>query len=236
MSILKWPVSERPRERLARLGGASLSTTELLAILIRTGQRGNSALTLAQKLLVAFGGLGGVSRATVRELCSIAGIGFSKAVSLKAAIELSRRISKENPTERIVLNSSEAVQNLYMEEMLYKDRETLIALHLDTKKQLISEEIVSVGTLNSSLVHPREIFRHAIKNGADSLILLHNHPSGDPTPSTEDLQVTQRLQLVGELLQIPLIDHLIFGDRKVQSVLGSFPKDSLSFIRSSGKS
>ena len=236
MSILKWPVSERPRERLARLGGASLSTTELLAILIRTGQRGSSALVLAQKLLVAFGGLAGISRATVLELSSISGIGLSKAVSLKAAMELSRRTSKENPTERIVLNSSQAVQNLYMEEMLYKDRETLIALHLDTKKQLIAEEVVSVGTLNSSLVHPREIFRHAIKNGADSLILLHNHPSGDPTPSTEDLEVTKRLQLVGELLQIPLIDHLIFGDRKVHSILDSCFKASLNLLRNSGRS
>ena len=188
MKIQEWPLQERPRERLIRQGEKSLSTAELLAILLRTGKRGESALALAQKLFFEFGGLRALSQATVKELSAFVGVGEAKAVGIKAALELARRRAREQGEEKIQIYSAEVIFTLYQEEMRCKDRETLLALHLDTKKQLIAEEIVSVGTLNSSLVHPREIFRRAIKNGAHSLILLHNHPSGNPTPSQEDIK------------------------------------------------
>lgn len=220
MKIQEWPIQERPRERLAQVGEKNLSTAELLAILIRTGKRGESAALIAQKLLVRFGGLKGIAAASLQELSQISGIGPAKAVSLKAALELGRRLIRDNGDEKIVLNSAQEIFELYREEMRHQDREVLIALHLDTRKQLIAEEVVSVGTLNSSLVHPREVFRRAIKNSAAALVLLHNHPSGDPTPSAEDIEVTERIQEVGKLVGIPLVDHLIFGDGRCFSFFG----------------
>lgn len=218
MKIQEWPLEERPRERLEKLGAKHLSTAELTAILLRTGKKGESAVLLAQKLLVRFGGLRGIACAELTELAELSGVGKTKAIGLKAALEFGRRATQENGTEKIILNSPDAVFSLYREEMRHKDREVLVALHLDTKRQLLAEETVSVGTLNSSLVHPREVFRRAIKNGAASIILLHNHPSGDPTPSPEDREVTQRIDAVGKLVGISLIDHLIFGDGKYVSL------------------
>lgn len=219
MKIREWPLQERPRERMIREGEQALSSTELLAILLRTGKQGTSALMLAQMLLVRFGGIKGIRMATLRELVLLPGMGMAKAVCIQAGFELGCRLSQKKEEDKIELHTFEAVASLYKEEMRHKDRETLMALHLDTKKQLIAEEVVSIGTLNASLVHPREVFRKAIKNGAASIILLHNHPSGNPTPSQEDIKITQRLQVIGELLEIPLLDHLVFGGDKVQSAL-----------------
>jgi len=211
MKISELPLQERPRERLTKHGARHLSNVELLAILLRTGRPGQSVITIAQKLLVQFGGLQGLATSELKELSTLSGIGQAKAIALKAAFELGQRLTKEYPEEKFILNSPESVFALYADQMRHSDRETLIALHLDTKKRLLAEEVVSIGTLNSSQVHPREVFRKAIKNGAASIILIHNHPSGDPTPSPEDIQTTKHLRDVGQLIQIPILDHLIIG-------------------------
>lgn len=214
------PVKERPRERLLRYGEKHLSAAELMAILLRTGTRGESAHLIAQKMLVHFGGIAGIRSAGLRELSCLKGVGRNKSLLIKAAFELGRRAAAEPAVERLKCDSQKTVFQLYRDEMKAKDREILIALHLDTKKQLIAEETISVGTLNSSLVHPREVFRKAIKNGADSIILLHNHPSGDPVPSPEDIEVTRKLKEVGQLVGIPVLDHLVFGECAFQAVRG----------------
>lgn len=218
MKLFDLQAEERPRERLKKQGASSLSNAELLAILLRTGRKGESVLTLSQKLLIHFKGLDGLASSEIKEMSSLLGMGETKAITLKAAFELGERLTREHHEERFCLNSPEAVYSLYKDQMRHCDRETLLALHLDTKKRLITEEVVSVGILNSSQVHPREVFRKAIKNGAASLVLIHNHPSGDPTPSPEDIQVTEQLREVGHLIQIPILDHLIIGSASYKRI------------------
>jgi len=211
---------ERPRERLVRLGPRALSNAELVAILLRTGSHGASALDVAHRVLALGreeGPLRYLVRATLEELTRVPGVGPAKAVQLKAAVELGRRITTEG-TAREPVRSPRDVSALVMEEMRHLDREQFRIVLLDTKNHVLGVRTVSVGSLSSSIVHPREIFKEAIARSSAAIILVHNHPSGDPTPSREDVEVTRRLMEAGRLLGIEVLDHVVVGDNKYVSL------------------
>ncbi|WP_083991348.1 RadC family protein [Alkalihalobacillus pseudalcaliphilus] len=212
------PVSERPRERMLKDGIHVLSNQELLAILLRTGTKNESVLQVAQHVLQAFDGITMLKDATIEEMCKLKGIGVAKAIELSAAIELGRRIHNYMPEERYVIRSPEDVSNYVMEDLRFLKQEHFIALYLNTKNQVLHRQTLFIGSLNASIVHPREVFKEALKRSAASLICLHNHPSGDPTPSKEDIEVTRRLQQAGQVLGIEMLDHVIIGDRKYMSL------------------
>jgi len=218
IAILERPSDERPRERLEKLGASALSVTELLAIQLRTGSLEKSALGLAGELLHAFGGLRGLAGATREELCRVKGIGPVKAVEICAAVEISRRLSVLSADEKPCIRSPQDVSNLLMAEMRDLKKEHLRSLILDSKNRVMKTCTVSIGILDSSLVHPREVFRDAILASAAAIIVVHNHPSGDPSPSAEDRRITQRLHECGELLGISLLDHIILGDNRFVSL------------------
>jgi DNA repair protein RadC len=212
--IREIPSDERPRERLIQYGADVLSTAELLAILLRTGTEQRSAVGLAEHLLATFGSLRGVAHATIEEMAQVHGIGPAKAAQIKAAIEFGRRLVAAAPEERTKIRSPQDVYNLLGPSLREEKREHFIALLLDTKGGVLRTRTVSVGDLSSSLVHPREVFVEAVRHSAASLIVAHNHPSGDPTPSPEDAQVTRRLNEAGQLLGIDLLDHVVLGDNR----------------------
>ncbi|WP_031513153.1 RadC family protein [Desulfofalx alkaliphila] len=218
LTLKELPAELRPRERLLANGAASLSDAELLAILLRTGTKQLSAVDLAEMLLVKTRGLPGLLDATVEELSCVKGIGPVKAVQVKAALELGRRLTLSPSAQRATVNSPDDAAALVMDGMRYLDREHFCALLLNTKNHVLSKETISVGTLNSSMVHPRELFKIAIKKSAAGVILVHNHPSGDPTPSSDDISITRRLIESGEILGISVLDHLIIGDNKFVSL------------------
>lgn len=206
------PQDMRPRERLLREGPEALTTTELLAVLLRTGTNTMSALDLAGVLLAKRGGLPGLTGSSPEELSSIKGVGPAKAAEIKAAMELGRRLSAMVSRPRDIIKSPVDVHNLLKDRLRHCDREYFQAVFLNTKHHVITVETVSVGSLNSSLVHPRELFRNSIKRSAAALIIVHNHPSGDPTPSTEDIEITRRLVEVGSIIGIQILDHIIIGE------------------------
>lgn len=212
--IREIPSDERPRERLLKYGADALSTAELLAILLRTGTDKLNAVRLADHLLSTFGSIRGVASATVEEMAKIHGIGPAKAAQIKAAIEFGRRLVAASPEERPKIRNPQDVYNLLGPALRDEKREHFIALLLDTKGGVLRQLMVSVGDLSSSIVHPREVFTPAVRHSAASLIVAHNHPSGDPTPSPEDAQVTQRLVEAGELLGIEVLDHVVLGDNR----------------------
>ena len=214
VTIKELPSEERPRERLINHGPSALSTAELLAIQLRTGTQERSALGVAELLLSQFDGLKGVANATVEELSRVKGIGAVKAVQIAGAIELGKRLVLFSSEERPTIHSPQDVANLLMPELRDVKKEHLKSLLLDTKNGVLKVITVSVGILDSSLVHPREVFKDAIAASAAAIIVAHNHPSGDPTPSTEDRRITQRLVESGQLLGIELLDHLIIGDNR----------------------
>jgi DNA repair protein RadC len=212
------PQVERPRERLISDGPESLANHELLAILLRTGTKDESALQLAHRLLNHFEGLRLLKDATIEEMTSIKGIGAAKAVQILAAIELGRRIHRLRYDERYVIRSPEDGAKYVMEDMRFLSQEHFVCLYLNTKNQVIHRKTVFIGSLNASIVHPREVFKEAIKRSAASIICAHNHPSGDPTPSREDIEVTKRLVECGRMIGIELLDHLIIGEQKFVSL------------------
>lgn len=212
--ISKLPSWERPREKLQEMGVENLSNAELLAILLGSGNRKKSALGLAQELITSLDkGLHQLEEMTLRELMDFPGVGLAKASRIVSALELARRVSLA-PQETITVSSPDAIYSYMLTRMKSYQKEVFICLHLDSKNRIISEDVVSVGTLNRSLVHPREVFKKAVKNGAASILVVHNHPSGDPQPSMEDKQVTRRLREVGEIMGIPLLDHIIIARDK----------------------
>lgn len=217
LTIKDLPEDIRPRERLLKEGSEALSDIELLAILLRTGSREATALDLASMIMSHFNNLRQLLGATVEELGQIKGVGPAKACQVKAALELARRTSKYTDQPRPVIKSPDDAAGLVMEEMRHFDREHFRAILLNTKNQVIGTDKVSVGTLNSSAVHPRELFRNAIKRGAASVILVHNHPSGDPSPSREDKDITLRVKEAGNIIGIDVLDHIIIGDNKFTS-------------------
>ncbi|RDV22122.1 JAB domain-containing protein [Parageobacillus toebii] len=212
------PKDARPRERLLSSGPESLADHELLAILLRTGTKEESVLQLAHRLLKHFEGLRLLKDATIEEITSIKGIGTTKAVQILAAIELGRRISRLSYNERYVIRSPEDGAKYVMEDMRFLSQEHFVAIYLNTKNQVIHRKTIFIGSLNASIVHPREVFKEAIKRSAASIICVHNHPSGDPTPSREDIDVTKRLAERGRIIGIELLDHLIIGDQKFVSL------------------
>lgn len=206
------PQEERPRERMLKYGSAHLSNQELLAILLGTGTRNESVMGLANRVLMHFEGLKYLSEATIEELTAIKGIGKAKGIGVLAALEIGKRINQYKPTAPYIIRSPEDGADYVMEEMRSLNQEHLVALFLNTKNQIIHQQTIFIGSLNASIVHPREIFREAVKRSAASIICAHNHPSGDPTPSQEDIHVTRRLVEAGNIMGIHLVDHLIIGD------------------------
>ena len=216
--ISEIPTDERPRERLIQYGADALATSELLAILLRTGTNRYSAVGLGEHLLAHFQGMRGVSRASIEEMSRVHGVGAAKAAQIKAAIEFGRRLVAVSPDERPKIASPRDVYNLLGPSLREEKREHFVAILLDTKNGVLRTKTVSVGDLSSSVVHPREVFAEAIRHSAASLIVAHNHPSGDPAPSPDDISVTRRLQEAGELLGIEVLDHVVLGDNRFISL------------------
>lgn len=204
-------IADRPRERLAESGADALRNGELLAILLRTGTRGRSALDVADDLLSRHDSLSSLASASLEDLQKVSGIGRDKAIALRSAFTLAKRLASEVRRERPVLDSPEKVAELMREEVRERRVEIFEALLLDTRRRLIRSEVISHGTLDTVLVHPREVFRAAISANASALILVHNHPSGDPTPSRADITVTRELIRAGNLLKVEVLDHVILG-------------------------
>jgi len=205
------PAQERPRERLVALGAESLSKAELVAILLRTGTKGVSAIEIARQLLQQFGTLENLARASLDDLRKLKGIGRDKAVTLKAAFTLARKMASELRHEAALLDTPEQIADLLREDNRMYEVEHFQAVLLNTRRRLIRVEKLSQGTLDTILVHPREVFRAAIAAGAAALIMVHNHPSGDPTPSEADIKATRDLIRAGQLLKIEVLDHIIIG-------------------------
>jgi DNA repair protein RadC len=217
--ITDLPDDDRPRERLISAGAGVLNNAELLAILLRVGVAGENAVRLAERMLNELGGLAGLHRAGVSDLRRIKGIGGAKAAQLVAAIELGRRITVSAPDERPVVRSPADVANLLMYELAAREQEFLYAILLDTRNRVIGQPVeVYHGSLNTSLIRVGEVFRHAIRANAAALIVAHNHPSGDPSPSPEDVAVTRALVEAGKLLDIEVLDHLVIGHHRFVSL------------------
>ncbi|UQZ33090.1 hypothetical protein C2I18_05660 [Paenibacillus sp. PK3_47] len=212
------PHEERPRERMMHYGAESLSQAELLAILLRTGTHRESAIQIAQQLLGQCGGLRGLADLSIQELTNIKGIGPAKAVQLKAGIELGRRMANSRLTEPVTIRSPQDAAEILTEQLRYLQKEHFVCLFLNTKNHVIAQETLSMGSLNASIVHPREVFRAAMKYSSAAIICAHNHPSGDPTPSPEDISLTSRLAKAGEIVGIDVLDHLIIGDSRYVSL------------------
>ena len=216
MQIKNMPVTERPQEKLVYTGASGLSNSELLALIIRTGTEDKSAIRLADDVIsYADEKLGGLGMAEVRELTEIDGIGDAKACSIVAAIELSKRLISDRQVKaaaRPKLGDSAEVAELLMKEMMYEKRELFMTINLNTKLQIESKSVISIGSVDSAPVHPREVFGPAVRRGAAAVVVAHNHPSGDPTPSTEDILITKRLLDTSEILGIRLLDHVIIGN------------------------
>lgn len=210
-SIWSLPQDERPRERLHRCGAEALSTSELIAIILGSGMKGRPVLQLAHEIVAHFGSAQGLSDATVSELCQIKGLGAVKAIQLKAAFSLGARLSKQVISPKYRIEHPVHAYNLVKDELATEKREFFVVILLDTKGYVIAQEVVAIGTLSETLVHPREVFYPAVRHKAASLILVHNHPSGDPTPSGEDHEVTEQLINAGSMMSIPVHDHLIIG-------------------------
>jgi len=205
------PVNERPRERLIEQGADALKNSELIAILLRTGLKGLSAIQVAEQLLQKFGTLDNLSRASIEDLRQIKGVGRDKAIALKGAFTLARRMAMEIRRESPTLDGPEVIADLLREENRSYNVELFQVVLLNTRRKLIRVEKISQGTLDTILVHPREVFKCAIAANAAAIVLVHNHPSGDPTPSEADIKVTRDLIRAGQLLKIEVLDHVIIG-------------------------
>lgn len=210
------PASERPYEKLEKFGSEALSNAELLAVVIRTGSREETSVALAQRVLSLGrdnGGIAFLHNLSVQELRKTRGIGKVKALQIKAVMELSKRVSASRiNNERVIIKSPVEVSTLLMEEMRHLQKEVFKIVMLNTKNHIIKYLNISVGSLNSSIVHPREVFSEAVKVGCSAVLLVHNHPSGDPEPSREDIETTQRLVNAGSILGIKVLDHIVIGD------------------------
>lgn len=211
-TIKDLPVTDRPRERLAKYGPSVLSNAELIAIIIGTGNKNESAIVLSQRLLSEGHGLKYLIDSGIERLSEIKGIGFAKAAKLKAAIELGKRMALSGYKDSYIIRKPEDVISLLMDEMRYLNKEYFKVVMLNVKNKVISVDTISIGSLNTSIVHPREVFKAAIERSASSIILVHNHPSGDPTPSREDIDISIRLYKSGTILGIKVLDHIIIGD------------------------
>ncbi|HJS28943.1 MAG TPA: DNA repair protein RadC, partial [Anaerolineales bacterium] len=211
-------IEERPRDRLERLGPQALTTAELLAILMRVGVAGENSVQLGQRVLLRFSGLSGLQRAAFEEVCGERGMGPAKAAQIKAAIELGRRLSLEVPEERPTIHSPADAAALLQYEMGALEQEHLRVMLLDTRHRVLSIHELYHGSLNSSLVRIAEVFKPAIRRNAAAILIVHNHPSGDPTPSPDDIAITRAVVQAGKLLDIDVLDHLIIGSGRFISL------------------
>lgn len=218
-SIKDWPEDERPRERLLRHGPASMSDAQLIAIILRTGGCGRSAIDLGMELLDTFRDLKNIEQASLSEICRLKGLGKAKAAQLKASLELGKRMLKGPALKGPVFSSGKDVYSYYYPKFQNLRKEVFYCAMLDVKNRLVNEFRVSEGSLTSSIVHPREAFRNAIKESAASVIFVHNHPSGDPSPSRDDVSITERLASAGETVGIKVLDHIIIGDGTYTSMM-----------------
>lgn len=212
------PPSERPRERFQRLGVAALSHQELLSCVLGRGVAGTSVLIIAQRLLQHFGTLSGIAAASLEDLAQVHGVGTAKAVQLKAAFALGEQRELDDGPEDAMITDAASAAAVVEPHLRHQPTEHVIALLLDTKHRVLRVAPITAGNLNASLVHPREIFHEAIRARAAAVILAHNHPSGDPTPSDDDLALTQRVAAAGSVVGIPLLDHLIVGRARTMSL------------------
>lgn len=216
--IADLPRELRPRERLLREGPGLLSDAELLAIILRVGNASESAVALAERVLAEAGGLRHLYDRSEEELSAIKGIGQAKIAQIKSALELGRRLASLSPELRPRITSPQDVAQRMMAHLRFSKQEHFIILLLNAKNEVIRETTISIGTLDMSVAHPREIFREAIRRSSAGILLVHNHPSGDPEPSLEDLQLTRRLVEAGRLLEIEVVDHVIIGDGRFVSL------------------
>lgn len=217
-SIQRLPEHERPRERLLRHGAEAMSTAELIAIILGNGTKTMPVLQLAQEIVMRFGSLRRLAEASIEELCQIKGLGTAKAIQLKASLSLGMRAAKQTPSQKYRIENPTQAYHLVKDELEYEKRELFLVILQDIKGVVIGHQVVSIGTLSKTLVHPREVFYPAVRHKAASVILAHNHPSGDPTPSKEDFEITQKLIDVGRLMGIPVNDHLIVGEHSFISM------------------
>lgn len=218
LTVKELPEDIRPREKLRLKGPTALSNSDLLAILLRTGNDEETSLELGSRILNAQEGLKKIANLSIEEFEEYRGIGTAKAAQIIAAVELGKRIASTNANARPAINSPADVNLVVAEEMRFLDREHFRCLSLNSKNHLLGVDTVSIGSLNSSIVHPREVFKKAILKSAAAVILVHNHPSGDPLPSKEDKLITKRLFEVGEILGINVLDHIIIGDKRYISL------------------
>ncbi|MCH8156498.1 MAG: DNA repair protein RadC [Nitrospinae bacterium] len=218
-SIRHWPEGERPRERLVKFGADKLSDAQLLGILIGSGDRSSkkNALDLSRDILKMFGNFQQIDQASVTELCAIKGIGLAKAAQIKAALEVGKRMSAQGSGNKTKMQSARDFVDLYAPFMRHLKKEIVKVVLLDPKLQVIRDMTISEGSLNSSIVHPREVMIPAIKDSAASFVLIHNHPSGDPSPSQQDIEITHRLRKTGEIVGIKLVDHIIIAGKDFYS-------------------
>ena len=218
VTVKEMPPEERPRERMARAGAQALSSTELLAIILRVGVGGENVLSMAQRILANFGGLGGLSRADFSQLTAERGLGPAKAAQILAALELGRRLMAESPEERWQIRAPSDAAHILMPVIGHQEQEHFVILFLDTRNRVTDRETLYKGSLNTSLVRTAEVFRGAVRRNCAAVIVAHNHPSGDPNPSPEDVALTRRLVDAGKLLEIAVLDHLIIGENRFVSL------------------
>jgi DNA repair protein RadC len=213
------PVSERPRERLQKFGAEALSAPEILALILGRGIAGESVMTTAQRLLSRFGNLKGIAEASVEELSQVRGIGLAKAAQVKAAFELGTRLEAYSEVgKKPLMKTPENIVAMMRGRLKDKKKEHFLALLLDTRNQLIKVSEISIGSLDTSIVHPREVFKEAIAASAAAIIFVHNHPSGDPEASEDDIKLTKRLAEAGDIMGIDVLDHVIIGDKTFLSL------------------
>lgn len=210
--------NDRPRERLIKVGAEVLSTAELLAIILRSGTQGESVLRMAERLLIQFDNLPGLARATITEMTAAKGVGEAKATEIKAALELGRRLVASAPEERVHVSSPDDAFHLLKSEMMFLDQEHLRLILLDTRNKVLRTPTIYVGSLNTSVIRVGELFRAAIRENAAAFIVAHNHPSGDPSPSPEDINVTRQIVQAGKLLDIEVLDHIVIGQNRFVSL------------------
>ena len=216
--IRDYPAKERPRERLCTYGAGVLKDEELMAILLRTGIKGQNVLEMSNRLLIEFEGLDGIGRATYEDLSSYPGISMAKACQLLAGIELGRRVSSPDPRDLPTIVEPNDIAKLFKGKLVHLEREEFYVVLMNTKHQVVGTSRLYVGTVDSALVRPAEVFARALKRNCPAIAVVHNHPSGDPTPSDEDIETTKKLVEVGRVLEIELVDHIVIGHRKSVSM------------------
>ena len=217
MKLKELPVSELPRERLVSVGESNLTNEELLSIIIRTGTKNESVKEVSNNILKSIDSINDLNNITLNELSRIKGVGLVKAITIKASIELGKRVSNIEIKNMMKLNNSDIVHDTFKRLFIGLKQEKLLAIYLDNKKRLIDYKIITIGTKDETMFHPRDILRNAIKSNASGIIIIHNHPSGDVTPSSADIEMTNKLISASNIIGIPLLDHLITNTKKYYS-------------------